>query len=95
LDVTSEPIRDFLAPRRIAVAGVSREPNQTGNFIFRKLRDSGYEVFPVNPAAREVEGVPCHSDLASIQHAARAPRGARAVVRESPRRYRLRAVTSR
>jgi predicted CoA-binding protein len=62
----SELVRDFLAQRRIAVAGVSRDPRQTANFIFRKLRDSGHEVLPVNPRAKEVEGVPCYPDLRSV-----------------------------
>jgi hypothetical protein len=62
----SELVRDFLAQRRIAVAGVSRDPRQVANVVFRKLRDSGYQVFPVNPGAKEVEGVTCHPDLRSI-----------------------------
>lgn len=59
-------IEQFLAQRRIAVAGVSRQENQPANAIFRKLRGAGYEVFPVNPAAPEVEGVPCYASLAAI-----------------------------
>jgi predicted CoA-binding protein len=62
----SEAVADFLAQRRIAVAGVSRSKNEAANVIYRKLRDSGYEVFPVNPNAGEVEGDPCYSDLGSV-----------------------------
>ncbi len=67
--MASDPqaVREFLAQRRIAVAGVSRDPKATANLVFRKLRDAGYEVFAVNPAASEVEGVRSHPDLASIQ----------------------------
>ena len=57
----------FLAGKRFAVAGVSRQPQQAANAIFRKLRDSGFEVLPINPNAAEVEGVRCYPDLASIQ----------------------------
>jgi predicted CoA-binding protein len=60
------PIREFLQGKRIAVAGVSRSPNQAANAVYRKLRDSGYEVFPVNPKASEVEGVRCYPNLVSI-----------------------------
>ena len=56
----------FLAGKRFAVAGVSRDPRQAANAIYRKLRTSGYEVIPVNPRATEVEGVRCYSDLAAI-----------------------------
>jgi predicted CoA-binding protein len=66
--MASVPVRvaEFLRGRRIAVAGVSREAGQAANAVYRKLRDAGYEVFPVNPNAAQVEGVPCHPDLASI-----------------------------
>ena len=59
-------IRDFLSTRRIAVAGVSRDRNQPANLIYRRLRDTGYEVVAVNPAAGEVEGDRCWPDLASV-----------------------------
>lgn len=61
-----KPVAEFLAGRRIAVAGVSRAGNAPANAIFRRLRDCGHEVIPVNPAAAEVEGVRCFPDLASV-----------------------------
>jgi predicted CoA-binding protein len=61
------PVADFLSGRTIAVAGVSREGGgSAANPVFRKLRDAGYDVVPVNPAATEVEGATCYPDLASI-----------------------------
>ena len=62
----SELITDFLRGRRIAVAGVSRGTDSAANLVFRKLRDSSYEVFPVNPNASEVEGVKCFPNLESV-----------------------------
>jgi len=59
-------VTDFLAQKRIAVAGVSRDGNLPANHIFKKLRSAGYEVYPVNPNTREVEGVGCFPDLASV-----------------------------
>jgi len=59
-------VAEFLAGRRIAVAGVSRGSGSAANPVFRKLRDSGFEVFPVNPNAKEVEGTTCYPDLASV-----------------------------
>ncbi len=61
-----EPIAKFLRGRRIAVAGVSRHGDVAANSVFRKLRDCGYEVLPVNPVAEEVEGTRCFQDVASI-----------------------------
>ncbi|MBI1897513.1 MAG: CoA-binding protein [Acidobacteria bacterium] len=59
-------VAEFLAGKRFAVAGVSRQPQQAANAIYRKLYSSGFEVFPVNPHATETEGVRCYPDLASI-----------------------------
>ena len=59
-------IAAFLAADPIAVAGVSRAGNTPANAIFRRLRDSGHQVIPLNPNASEIEGQPCFSDLASV-----------------------------
>ena len=59
-------IAEFLRGKHFAVAGVSRQPQQPANAIYRKLRDSGYEVFPVNPNAAEIEGARCYPDLRSV-----------------------------
>lgn len=59
-------IERFLQEKRIAVAGVSRRGDVAANAVFKKLKSSGYDVFPVNPNADEVEGVTCYPDLASI-----------------------------
>jgi predicted CoA-binding protein len=58
---------EFLAHKRIAVTGVSREPKNHGsNVVYRRLRDRGYEVFAVIPNTDEVEGDKAHHDLRSI-----------------------------
>lgn len=68
----------FLAQKRIAIVGVSRNATKPANFVFRKLRSTGHEVYPVNPAATELEGAPCYPDLKSI------PGGVTAVVIFTP-----------
>jgi uncharacterized protein len=58
---------EFLAGRRIAVTGVSREAkDHGGNVVYKRLRERGYEVFAVNPNADEVEGDQCYRDLAAV-----------------------------
>jgi len=61
-----DAVKAFLKGRRFAVAGVSRSGAQPANAVFRKLKASGYEVYPVNPNASEVEGAPCYADLHSV-----------------------------
>lgn len=57
----------FLANKRIAVTGVSRDPSSHGgNVVYQRLRERGYEVFAVNPNADTVEGDPAYVDLKSI-----------------------------
>jgi predicted CoA-binding protein len=59
---------EFLATKRVAVTGVSRnrEGGHGSNTVYRRLRDRGYEVFAVNPNANEVEGDRSYKDLPSI-----------------------------
>ncbi len=59
-------ITAFLAARRIAVAGVSRDGAQAANAIFRRLRATGRDVVPVNPRATEAEGVRCWPSVADV-----------------------------
>ncbi len=62
-----EAASGFLASKRVAITGVSRQPENHGsNVVYRRLRDRGYEVFAVNPNADEVEGDRCYPDLSSI-----------------------------
>lgn len=56
----------FLAQKRIAVAGVSRTREDAANLIYRKLRDTGHEVFPVNPNAESFEGAVCYPSVKAI-----------------------------
>jgi uncharacterized protein len=61
-------VDDFLAQKRIAVAGVSRgnSHHPAGNLIYRRLKKTGHEVFPVNPHMQTFEGDRCYPDLRSI-----------------------------
>lgn len=70
-----EAATDFLAKKRIAVTGVSRNPQGHGsNIVYQRLRARGYDVFAVNPNADTVEGDTAYHDLRSI------PGGVEAVV---------------
>lgn len=57
----------FLANERIAVTGVSRNPQDHGsNIVYKRLRERGYEVFAVNPNAEQVEGDRAYPSLSAI-----------------------------
>ena len=58
---------EFLANKRIAVTGVSRNPKGHGaNVVYQRLKDRGYEVVAINPNADRVEGDTCYPDLKSV-----------------------------
>jgi predicted CoA-binding protein len=61
-------VHDFLAQKRLAVAGVSRDDNRhpTGNLIYRRLKSTGHEVFAVNPHMQTFDGDRCYPDVRSI-----------------------------
>ena len=74
-----EPIKnaaaEFLSHKRVAVTGVSRTPGSHGsNVVFQRLKERGYDVFPVNPNAEVIDGDRCYPDLHAI------PGGVEAVV---------------
>jgi uncharacterized protein len=61
-------VNDFLAQKRIAVAGVSRDSSghPSANLIYRRLKQTGHDVFPVNPNMQTFEGDRCYPDVGSI-----------------------------
>jgi predicted CoA-binding protein len=62
----SAKIDDFLAQRRIAVAGVSAARETPANLIYRKLKTADYQVFAVSSSAEMFEGHRCYPDLLAI-----------------------------
>ncbi len=67
MDQFKEKVNDFLSLKKIAIAGVSRDPQGgAANLIYKKLKNSGYTVYPLNPKTEEVEGDRCYLDLRSL-----------------------------
>jgi predicted CoA-binding protein len=61
-----DAVNEFLAGKRLAVAGVSRSPQQPANAIYRRLRETGHQVYATNPEAESVEGDPCYPGLEAL-----------------------------
>jgi len=62
-------VNEFLAQKRIAVAGVSRDNSHhpAGNLIYRRLKTTGHDVFAMNPHMSSFDGDRCYPNLQSIQ----------------------------
>lgn len=66
MPTTRAEIDNFLAHRRIAVVGVSRNSQDFSRTVFRELATRGYEVVPVNPLTETVEGRTCFPRVQAI-----------------------------
>ncbi len=61
-----ELIKEFMAKKKFAVIGATDNAEKYGNRIFKNLTKRGYEVYPVNPNLKEIEGVKCYPTLADV-----------------------------
>ncbi len=52
--------------RKVAVVGLSANPNRPSYFAATYLKDYGYEITPVTPAYEEVLGLKCYPSLAEV-----------------------------
>ena len=63
---TLNEIQKFLEPKKLAVAGASRNPKKFGGAIFKELKEKGFDLYPVNPNADEIQGVQCYKSIAEL-----------------------------
>lgn len=59
-------IEEFLAHRRIAFVGASRDTKAFANTVYRHLRDGGRELVPVHRSAAAIEGDPAYARLRDV-----------------------------
>lgn len=59
-------IGEFMSQKRFAVVGATDDTSKYGNEILHNLRDREYEVYPVNPRLKEIEGIACYPSLTDI-----------------------------
>ena len=58
---------EFLAQKRIAVAGVSADRHRSAAAaIYRRLKGAGHDVFGINPNLETFDGDPCYPVVAAI-----------------------------
>jgi len=64
--ISKKDIEKFLEPKKLAIAGVSRDPKKFGFQVYEELRKRGYEVFPVNPQTSELSGEKCYHSVSEL-----------------------------
>jgi predicted CoA-binding protein len=63
---TDAQIKAFLEGDGYAVAGASTNRAKYGNKVVRVYQQIDRTVYPVNPRADQIEGVPCYASLADV-----------------------------
>lgn len=61
-----EMVKTFLEQKTIAVVGVSDRRETGCNMAYMKFKESGYQVYAVNPRMTSYDGEVCYADLKSI-----------------------------
>jgi hypothetical protein len=63
---TKKQIDEFLALKRVAVVGVSRNPKELSYTLWQELRQRRYDAVPVNPSTSEIDGRPSYASVRDI-----------------------------
>lgn len=61
-----ERIEDFLSHKRLALVGVSRNPQDFSRGLFREFCRRGYDMVPVSPNLSDVDGRACYGRVQEV-----------------------------
>ena len=63
---TLTQIQSFLAPKKMIIAGASRNPKKFGGQVFSELLKKGFSLYPLHPEAEQIQGITCYKSLDDI-----------------------------
>jgi len=68
VEASVNAVEAILAPSAVAVVGASRDPDSIGGRLFHNLIDGEFHgpVYPVNPKADVVHGVPAYASISDV-----------------------------
>ncbi|MGE0090488.1 MAG: CoA-binding protein [Bacteroidales bacterium] len=61
-----QSITRFLEPKKLAVAGVSKNNKKFGYAVFKELRQKGFDICPINPTTETIDGITCYKSVSDI-----------------------------
>ena len=64
--ILENTVKSFLDMRNFAVVGSFKNETKHAYRILKKLLSQGYNVYPVNPGLKEVEGLKCYANIGDI-----------------------------
>lgn len=59
-------VQSFLEPKKLAIAGVSRNPKKFGRVVYEHLKKREFQVFGINPNSDSINGDPCYKTIADL-----------------------------
>jgi acetyltransferase len=61
-------LQKIFRPQRIAIIGVSNDPNSVGGITLKNLVSGGFQgvVYPINPKHEAVMGIPCYPSVKNL-----------------------------
>ena len=59
-------IQSFLEPKKLAIAGVSRNPKKFGRMIYEHLKQREFQVYGINPHGERINGDPCYKTVTDL-----------------------------
>lgn len=60
-------VKDLLATSKtIAVIGMTNVEHKPSYYVPKYMADQGYEIIPINPKLKQIEGIKCFSSLSEI-----------------------------
>jgi uncharacterized protein len=59
-------VQELISKKRFAIIGATDNPEKFGYKILQNLKSRGFEVFPVNPRLKEINGTQCYASLSDI-----------------------------
>ena len=61
-----ELAQEFLAQKRIAIVGVTRDATGWGRTLYDEFKKRGYDTYAVNPNATALQGIQCYPSLSKL-----------------------------
>lgn len=59
-------INNFLAPKKMAFVGISRNPKKFSYQVFKELSDKGFDLYPVNPNCDVIDNKKCYKSVSAL-----------------------------
>jgi len=59
-------VQSFLEPKKMAIAGVSRNPKKFGRVVYEHLKKRDYQLYGINPNCENLDGDPCYKSVADL-----------------------------